>query len=117
MRGILNSSSHTRRQAEQHARGDGGGARPEQAYARSQSDEGAEIDQGLTRGNTLRHPCPGRGEIALDQAQDSQGDHRRRKKRMAPARDPHYPVTPLPHYPFLHAPFSITYPLTLLLNA
>src|SRR5215510_9426710 len=54
-------------------------------------DQGAEISQSLARGDTFGHPCPSRGEIALDQAQDSECDHGRREDRMAHACGVHRP--------------------------
>ncbi len=77
---------------EQHADSGGGRALPEQADARCQADEGAEIDQYLACGHTLRYRLPYRDEIAFDQAQDSEGHQGRRKDRMTQACDAHRPI-------------------------
>src|SRR5262249_43902997 len=59
----------------QHAGSDRGGALPEQAYARYQRDESAEIDQYVARGHAFGHRRPYRAEVAFDQAHDSEADH------------------------------------------
>jgi hypothetical protein len=72
---------------EQHAGSGSGCALPKQAYARCEGDEATEIDEDLARGKTVGYRCPYRGEIALDQTQDSEANHGRRKDRMAHACD------------------------------
>src|SRR5262249_39847648 len=74
---------------EQHACSGGGGALPQQACAGCQGDEGAKISQYLACGHTLGYWLPYRAEIALDQAQDSEGNHGRCKDQMPDARDAH----------------------------
>src|SRR5437867_7620432 len=76
----------------QHARSFGSCALPKQAYAGAQRDEGAEIGQCLAPGHTLGHSCPCRGEIALDETKDSEGDHGYSKDRMTHACDAHRPI-------------------------
>jgi hypothetical protein len=72
---------------EQHAGSDDGCTPPEQADARGQRDEGAEIGKGLAPGKTLGHPRPCLDQIALNQAHDSEGDQGHGEDRMAHACD------------------------------
>src|SRR5258708_5133947 len=92
MPGTLTSSNQSRRKASSTADSGGGRALPEQADARCQADEGAEIDQYLACGHTLRYRLPYRDEIAFDQAEDSEGHQGRRKDRMTQACDAHRPI-------------------------
>jgi len=61
----------------------------EHADARTQRDEDAEIDQYSARGQIFGCRLPYRGEIAIDQAHDSERDHGRSKDRVTDACDAH----------------------------
>jgi len=74
---------------EQHKGSGGCCALPEQAYARCQRDESAEIVQ---CGRTPRYRRPYCGVIPLDQAEDSEDDHGHRKDRMTHSCDAHRPI-------------------------
>jgi len=77
---------------QQHAGGNGGGVFPKQAQATCEGNEGAEIDQHFACGHTLGYRLPHRDEIALDQPQNSEADHGRRKQRLTRARDGHHSI-------------------------
>src|SRR5207244_12918035 len=54
-----------------------------------QADRDTEIGQYLACGQSFGYRLPYLGETALDQAQDSEGDHGQRKHRMTHACDEH----------------------------
>src|SRR5712691_8713492 len=66
-----------------------GCALKEQADARRQRDEGAEVSQCLVRGQTLGCWLPYRREIAIDQTEESERNHGRSEDQITNAGEAH----------------------------
>jgi hypothetical protein len=74
---------------EQNAGSGGGGALEEQADAGCEGDEGAEVDEELACRYALGYGVPDGGEVAFEEAEDSEGDHSYRKDCMTYTCDAH----------------------------